>query len=112
MKMGWDAIATGNKLNEAKVDFKSSAENVIQQVGEVDGMLSFGGLHLHESARCLELSTGKSVYTEKWTVEEVKNLAENSNWQIESNYSNCARLSAMFFLHICAKYDLEIKFSW
>lgn len=111
--MGWDAIATNKEYSKEITEaFESASEKVRQTVGSVDGYLRVGGLDCHESGRCLEFATGKSVYVEEWTSEEVKTLAKSANWEQPNSYEQWAQGSALFFLDTCAKYGLGIKFSW
>jgi hypothetical protein len=125
--MGWDAFSSADLRNKTtKQAFDLASKRVIDKSGSVDGSLESGGLGMSSSAKMLEtasLKTGECIlgfffhpYQEdKVSVDQVKVLAKNLNWDFEFDLSREERWaywSAKEFINICAEQGLEIRFSY
>lgn len=124
--MGWQAFSsadirwysTGKDNPVHKKAFKKAGwfiNNIVDTYmagGLTDGVLSLSGCR-----DALAKATGKSVWDEPWTPEQVREYCEKANWNFkptkEDDYSDITYYwNAFIFLETCARLGLSIRFSW
>lgn len=113
--MGWDAFSDPFTARMRDADFdplwKETAQRVRDEHGWVDGLLRFGGLDLTQSGVALAQATGESMYSERWSADQVITLAVSANWDFEFAEPHC-KASARAFLERCVELGRGVRFSW
>ena len=129
--MGWDAYATDeiptgdNAIFKAKTDgnigifipnkelkkaFSEASEQVKKKAKTVDFMLEYGGLDCSACAFAMQNITGCDAWGHDLSPDEVAALPLNTYKPAKSDA--WAYWSALYFLKICKKFKVGIKFSW
>lgn len=110
--MGWDAIATLSRKDEA---WQAASDRVKERAGSVDGGLEHGYLDCSNCGIALEAMTGRSAWDERgWTVEEVALMAAGNPQPDEevAPQDRWAYESAREFLLVCAQLKSGVRFSF
>lgn len=115
--MGLDTYSSAfgkeSMTEHLKSEFTKAWEFIVDKTGSCDGGFVSGYLDTSTCGKMLNRATGKGVYGDDWSKEEVKQLYETANWNFSySEDEEWAYWSARKFLEVCANNDLSIEFSW
>lgn len=119
--MGWDAFSSAKyDFSKERFDkkghqkaFKDAMKFIQKKSGTADGGVQHGWLDCRICGEMLEKATGKSVWDDPWSIDEVIETNKCAQWDFKYNEGDSwAYWSARKFLETCAQLKLSIRFSW